>query len=68
MSNISYTQRRTDIEPSKVRSQYLIRTVYAHSSYVSSVAFFGTQYDRVITGSYDETAKVGVQHNNTLGV
>lgn len=57
MSNASYHQPRLDIEPTKL----LARTIYAHTGYVSSVAFFGTQCDRLITGSYDETAKVGVR-------
>eukprot|EP00903_Cladosiphon_okamuranus_P007698 g7460.t1 len=54
MSNTSYHQPRIEIEPTKL----LARTIYAHTGYVSSVAFFGPQCDRLITGSYDETAKL----------
>lgn len=54
MSNLSYHQPKVELGPTKL----LVRTIYAHQSYVSSVAFFGPQCDRLITGSYDETAKV----------
>lgn len=56
MSNASYHQPRVELEPTKL----LVRTIYAHQGYVSSVAFFGPHCDRLITGSYDETAKVCV--------
>ncbi|CBN78813.2 WD repeat-containing protein (Partial), partial [Ectocarpus siliculosus] len=54
MSNLSYHQPKVELKPTRL----LARTIYAHHSYVSSVAFFGSQCDRLLTGSYDETAKL----------
>ncbi|CAM9330689.1 unnamed protein product, partial [Ectocarpus sp. 8 AP-2014] len=51
MSNLSYHQPKVELKPTRL----LARTIYAHHSYVSSVAFFGSQCDRLLTGSYDET-------------
>lgn len=54
MSNLSYHQPRVPLAPSRL----LLRTLSGHKSYVTSVSFFGPQCDRLITGSYDEVAKV----------
>ena len=63
MSNLSYHQPRVPIPPSRL----LLRTISGHKSYVTSVSFFGPQYDRIITGSYDEVSKVRVSHDAALG-
>lgn len=54
MSNLSYHQPKVKL----ARSGLLVRTISGHDSYVTSVAFFGPLCDRIITGSYDELAKV----------
>lgn len=54
MSNLSYHQPRVPLAPNRL----LLRTISGHKSYVSSVAFLGTRCDQLITGSYDEMAKV----------
>lgn len=54
MSNLSYHQPSVPLGPNKL----LLRTISGHKSYVTSVAFFGPLCDRIITGSYDELAKV----------
>ena len=54
MSNLSYHQPKMPPRPNRL----LLRNISGHQSYVTSVAFFGPLRDRIITGSYDELAKV----------
>lgn len=54
MSNLSYHQPKVKL----AHNGLLVRTISGHESYVTSVAFFGPLCDRIITGSYDELAKV----------
>lgn len=54
MSNLAYRQPIVNLPPNRL----LVRAILGHESFVTSVAFFGEKYDRVISGSYDELAKV----------
>lgn len=54
MSNLSYRQPIIAVPPSR-----LLRLDFCgHETYVTSVSFYGEKRDRLITGSYDEMAKV----------
>lgn len=59
MSNLAYRQPNVPlVNPPR---RWLLSEILGHESYVTSVVFFGEQYDRVVSGSYDEVAKVCVR-------
>lgn len=65
MANLSYRQPKM---PLANPPRWLVSEIFGHESYVTSVTFFGENYDRIVSGSYDEVAKVCFGLNVPLNI